>query len=137
MSQVTLKQFEMLNPDEQRSILSRMKNEIGINGILEQWKISRSKYYSILKRTQKPLNREERKIKVSGDMEDSKIFSQSERVSMPVQNNPLKTDFDEKFSFSINMVGSFDLLTNTLQQLKQAQFLPSSNLHISVKIEEL
>jgi predicted DNA-binding protein YlxM (UPF0122 family) len=137
MSQISLKQFEMLDPEKQKSILSQMKKELGVNGILEQWNISRSKYYSILKKIKTSSSSIEGKSEVSGNAEgDNKIFANSEDASIIAQNKQPKTG--QKFSISINNVlGTKETLTSTLQYLSQFQISPSSNMRISIQIEEI
>lgn len=134
MSTVSIEKFEKLIPEEQISILEEMKKEMGVDGILKQWKISRAKFYKMKSKINEYL--------ALSDSQGNKEIEHSllvplENINIPVQSQNSKAQAEQKFSFAINMVGSLSPLTSTLQLLEQSKLIPSSNMQISVQIEEI
>ena len=125
MAAVSLEKFEKMVPEEKLSILEQMKNDMGVDGILEHWKISRAKYYKIKSMLKESLNQRESAAEKPVNTEN--ILTDLENMSWP----------EKKFSFTMNMVGSLDPLTSTLELLNQSSLLSSANMRISIQIEEI
>lgn len=125
MAAVSLEKFEKMVPEEKLSILEQMKNDMGVDGILEHWKISRAKYYKIKNMLKESLNQPESAAEKPVNTEN--ILTDLENMSWP----------EKKFSFTMNMVGSLDPLTSTLELLNQSSLLSSANMRISIQIEEI
>ena len=128
MAAVSLEKFEKLAPEDKFSVLEQMKKEMGVDGILKQWKISRSKYYKL-----------RNGLNVSADSSDSPFDAEGKTntediLSYDLENISLP---EQKFSFTMNMVGSLDPLTSTLELLNQSQLISSANMRISVHIQEI
>lgn len=127
MAAVSLEKFEKMEPSEKLSVLEQMKKDMGVDGILKQWKISRSKYYKI----RNGLNAS---LASTDSPSDTERYMNTENI--------LADDLDslvaeQKFSFTMNMVGSLDPLTSTLELLNQSQLISSANMRISVHIQEI
>jgi len=139
MAVVSLEKFEKLIPEEQMIVLEKMKKDMGVEGILKQWKISRGTYYKIKNKLKDSLPSAEIPVNVLSQVnaEDNFMSDTLENISIPGQNNLSNDQAEQKFSFAINMVGSLNPLTSTLQLLTQSQLVPSSNMRISVQIEEI
>jgi hypothetical protein len=50
MTSISLEQFKELPRKKQIAIHEEMKNTMGVEGILKQWNLSRSKYYYMLRK---------------------------------------------------------------------------------------
>ena len=138
MSTVSLEKFETLIPDKQISVLEEMKREMGVDGILKQWKISRAKFYKMKSKINESLASSDGSDKILNQKEiEHSMLDPLENIDIPVQSQQSKTQTEQKFSFAINMVGSLSPLTSTLQLLEQSNLIPSSNMQISVQIEEI
>jgi hypothetical protein len=138
MAIVSLEKFEKLIPDEQMMVLEKMKKDMGVDGILKQWKISRGTYYKMKNKFKESLHSTDIPGNVLNQVDAENFMSDSlENLSIPEQKNLSNAQAGQKFSFAINMVGSLNPLTSTLQLLTQSQLVPSSNMRISVQIEEI
>lgn len=126
MAAVSLEKFEKLVPEEKLSVLEQMKNDMGVDGILEHWKISRAKYYKIKNMLKESLNKPESNS-AENPANTENILTDLENMNWP----------EKKFSFTMNMVGSLDPLTSTLELLNQSSLLSSANMRISIQIEEI
>ena len=126
MAAVSLEKFAKMEPSEKLSVLEQMKKDMGVDGILKQWKISRSKYYKI----RNGLNAS---LASADSPSDTERYINTENI--------LTDDLDfvpeQKFSFTMNMVGSLEPLTSTLELLNQSQLISSANMRISVHIQEI
>lgn len=128
MAAVSLEKFEKLAPEDKFSVLEQMKKEMGVDGILKQWKISRSKYYKLRNGLNVSAVSSDSPFDAEGNTNTEDILSYDlENISLP----------EQKFSFTMNMVGSLDPLTSTLELLSQSQLISSANMRISVHIQEI
>lgn len=128
MTAVSLEKFQKLVPEEKLSVLEQMKKDMGVDGILKQWKISRSKYYKIRNQLNESLASEGNTPEEGTYENTENIFANDlENINLP----------EQKFSFTMNMVGSLDPLTSTLELLNQSQLIASANMRISVHIQEI
>lgn len=128
MAAVSLEKFQKLAPEEKFSVLEQMKKDMGVDGILKQWKISRSKYYKIRNELNTSAVSADSPYDTERDMNTEDILGYDfENIILP----------EQKFSFTMNMVGSLDPLTSTLELLNQSQLLSSANMRISVHIQEI
>lgn len=128
MAAVSLEKFQKLAPEEKFSVLEQMKKDMGVDGILKQWKISRAKYYKIRNGLNVSAVSADSSFDTERDTNTEDILSYDlENISLP----------EQKFSFTMNMVGSLDPLTSTLELLNQSQLVSSANMRISVHIQEI
>ncbi len=128
MAAVSLEKFQKLAPEEKFSVLEQMKKDMGVDGILKQWKISRSKYYKIRNELNPSSVSADSPYDTEKDTNTEDILGYDfEDISLP----------EQKFSFTMNMVGSLDPLTSTLELLNQSQLISSANMRISVHIQEI
>jgi len=128
MAAVSLEKFQKLAPEEKFSVLEQMKKDMGVDGILRQWKISRAKYYKIRNGLNVSAVSADSSFDTERDTNTEDILSYDlENISLP----------EQKFSFTMNMVGSLDPLTSTLELLNQSQLISSANMRISVHIQEI
>jgi hypothetical protein len=115
-----------------------MKREMGVDGILNQWEISRAKFYKMKSKINESLASSDGSDKILNlEKVEHSMLEPLENMDIPVQSQLSKTQTEQKFSFAINMVGSLSPLTSTLQLLAQSNLIPSSNMQISVQIEEI
>jgi hypothetical protein len=127
MAAVSLEKFQKMEPSEKLSVLEQMKKDMGVDGILKQWKISRSKYYKI----KNGLNVS---LASADSLADTDTYMNTENILTDDPNSNIE---EQKFSFTMNMVGSLDPLTSTMELLNQSQLISSASMRISVHIQEI
>ncbi len=127
MAAVSLEKFEKMEPSEKFAVLEQMKKDMGVDGILKQWKISRSKYYNIRNGLNASLALVDSSSDTAMDINHQNILV----------DDPDNLEREHKFTFTMNMVGSLAPLTSTLELLHQSQLLSSANMRISVHIQEI
>lgn len=139
MNAVSLEKFRELPREQQVAIHEEMKKSIGIEGILNKWDLSRSKYYYLLKK----LKLNENKQPENGHQE----FEASPTPNKPKPNNlsaldfeesptPMAIDTKERMPYSLSVQGSSKLVSAMMKSLEDIISTSDSNYSVNITVKE-
>ena len=137
MTSISLEQFKELPRKKQIAIHEEMKNTMGVEGILKQWNLSRSKYYYML-----------RKLKLNHDTseqnENTKTRDESTSAKLasvykaPLDlEAPMFNSSQDKMLFSVSVQESPQVVNAILKSVEELLHTSYSNYSFYLTIREL
>ena len=134
MSAMSLDKFKDLPRDQQVAIHEEMKQNMGIEGILKMWDLTRSKYYYMVRKLKLNQNTEEQPQEKSETAQNqtSKISSLDFEES-PI---PLSQDATEQTPYSLSIQGSPVLVGAMMKSLEDMIRTSNSNYSVNITIKE-
>ncbi len=134
MTAMSLDKFKDLPRDQQVAIHEEMKQNMGIEGILKMWDLTRSKYYYMVRKLKLNQNTEDQpqgKSEVTQN-QTSKISSLDFEES-PI---PLSQDATEQTPYSLSIQGSPVLVGAMMKSLQDMIRTSNSNYSVNITIKE-
>lgn len=134
MTAMSLDKFKDLPRDQQVAIHEEMKQNMGIEGILKMWDLTRSKYYYMVRKLKLNQNTEEQPQEKSETAQNqtSKISSLDFEES-PI---PLSQDATEHTPYSLSIQGSPVLVGAMMKSLEDMIRTSNSNYSVNITIKE-
>jgi hypothetical protein len=133
MNAVSLEQFNNLPKEQQIAVHEKMKENLGVTGILGAWGISRSKYYYLLKKLNQynQLNNAiEKPSSPAGKIKNiSSAASKRKLTALSAET--------EKMSFSLSIQGPSKIVGKIMHSIEEMYNEPESSLLVSFTVQEL
>lgn len=139
MKHVSWEEFNSLPHDKQREVLEEMKKTIGINGILEAWNLTRSKYYYMMKKLN--LNEDTGDKPTEPKMEKKHKRSSAKHKEQHTTEGKSRTsraeDKTEKVAFSLSVEGSQKTVSKVLESVADMYITPEASYIVNVSVQQV
>lgn len=140
MTTVSLEQFKDLSREEQITIHEEMKKNMGVDGILKHWNLSRSKYYYMLRKlklnTDNPEQNESKtKSKPSGSRKGTRDYKAPLDLEQPPA--PMFNSSEDKMLVSVSIQESPQVVNAILKSVEELLHTSNSNYSFNLTIREL
>ncbi|MGI6422434.1 MAG: hypothetical protein ACOX0N_09595 [Syntrophomonadaceae bacterium] len=141
MTSISLEQFKELPRKKQIAIHEEMKNTMGVEGILKQWNLSRSKYYYMLRKLKlnqdnQGQNENKQKQEKSSELKPASDY----RTPLDFEAEPLtmfNSSSQEKMLFSVSIQESPQVVNSILKSVEELLHASNSNYSFQLTIREL
>ena len=128
-------------PEKQIAIHEEMKNTMGVEGILKQWNLSRSKYYYMLRKLKlnqdnQGQNENKQKQEKSSELKPASDY----RTPLDFEAEPLtmfNSSSQEKMLFSVSIQESPQVVNSILKSVEELLHASNSNYSFQLTIREL
>ncbi len=155
---ISLSDFNNLSEKDKKKTLESLKKEIGVNGLVKEWNVSRSKIYSMLHEYDIAVSATKHKLKPkrpAKTTEASKPKSEGEASTASAEASsapgstgarrsgslPAELEFeikdDAKFSLYLETQGNASFINETVQLLLGSQKFVGSNLQVNITLQEI
>lgn len=141
MISVSLEQFKDLPREKQIAIHEEMKNSMGVEGILKEWNLSRSKYYYLLRKLKlNQDNQEQTENKIKPEKSRSRKTVSEYRAPLDLEPTPapmFNSSSQEKMLFSVSVQESPQVVNAILKSVEELLHTSNSNYSFNLTIREL
>ncbi|MEA4924433.1 MAG: hypothetical protein VB084_03895 [Syntrophomonadaceae bacterium] len=155
---ISLSDFNTLSEKDKKKTLESLKKEIGVNGLVKEWNVSRSKIYSMLHEYDIAVSAAKHKLKPKRPAKTTEASkpksaveastSSAEASSAPGSigarrsgSLPAELEFDikdgAKFSLYLETQGNASFINETVQLLLGSQKFAGSNLQVNISLQEI
>lgn len=134
MTAMSLDKFKDLPRDQQVAIHEEMKQNMGIEGILKMWDLTRSKYYYMVRKLKLNQNTEDQpQGKSEATQNQTSKISSLDFEESPI---PLSQDATEQTPYSLSIQGSPVLVGAMMKSLQDMIRTSNSNYSVNITIKE-
>lgn len=145
---ISFEEFNGLSEEEQKSVLQKLKGEVGVKEVIEAWGISRSKLYNMQNRLgitneRKSRKPKDKKVKPTRSLRKPRAESiDAVNSNFEVASNEPAGELDlnqnpPKFSLQLETYGPASILVDTIQMILLSERVAHLNLKVNIQIEQM
>lgn len=137
MKTISLEEFNRMPHNEQIAVHDEMKKAMGINGILDAWNISRSKYYYMMKKLNPETTGSEKQAEPKQKKQQKRMPARGKQNIVKETRAALKRDAADKVAFSVSIEGSQQAVSKILESVADMNMAPDANFVVNVSIQQI
>lgn len=149
---ITYSDFKNLSEEEQKTMLEKLRNEVGVSELIKTWGISRSKIYNMIHDLGLSVASKGKHLKENKNSATATGVKQTKKRVVSRQNGsdvnvayPGELDpgaignltKQQLFSIALTTQGPSQVVSKKLQLLFENNFIPNTNVRITVNIDEI